>query len=46
MISKMNDEQLAMIVPVFDVKFWFKKFKDYPADIIMIQEICRETGIE
>jgi hypothetical protein len=42
----MNDEQLAMIVPVFDVKFWFKKFKDYPADTIMIQEICRETGIE
>ena len=46
MISKMNDEQLAMIVPVFDVKFWLKKFKDYPADTIMIQEICRETGIE
>jgi hypothetical protein len=46
MIRKMNDEQLAMIVPVFDVKFWLKKFKDYPADTIMIQEICRETGIE
>lgn len=46
MIGKMNDEQLAMIVPVFDVKFWLRKFKDYPADAMMIQEICRETGIE
>ena len=46
MISKMNDEQLTMIVPVFDVKFWLKKFKDYPADVMMIQEICRETDIK
>lgn len=46
MISKMNDEQLEMIAPVFDVKFWFKKFKEYPADAAMIQEICRETGIK
>jgi hypothetical protein len=46
MISKMNDEQLEMIAPVFDVKFWFKKFKEYPADAAMIQEICKETGIK
>lgn len=46
MINKMSDEQLSMIAPVFDVKFWLRKFKDDPADVIMIQEICRETGIE
>ncbi len=46
MISKMNDEQLEMIAPVFDVKFWMKKFKENPADAAMIQEICRETGIK
>ncbi len=46
MISKMSDEQLSMIAPVFDVKFWLKKFKEAPADVLMIQELCRETGIE
>jgi hypothetical protein len=46
MISKMSDEQLGMITPVFDVKFWLKKFKDNPADTLMIQEICKETGIK
>lgn len=45
MISKMNDEQLNMIAPVFDVKFWLKRFKECPADTAMIQEICKETGI-
>ncbi len=46
MVSKMSDEQLSMIAPVFDVKFWLKKFKEAPADVLMIQELCRETGIE
>jgi len=46
MISRMNDEQLSMIAPVFDVKFWLKKFKENPADIIMISEIFKETGIK
>lgn len=46
MISKMSDEQLTMIAPVFDAKFWFKKFKDNPADTAMVNEICRETGIK
>jgi uroporphyrinogen-III decarboxylase len=46
MVSKMSDEQLSMITPVFDVKFWMKKFKDSPADILMIQELCNETGIK
>lgn len=46
MVSKMNDEQLAMISPVFDVKFWLKKFKECPADTVMIRELCKETGIQ
>lgn len=45
MISKMSDEQLSMIAPVFDVKFWLKKFKENPADTRMIEAICKETGI-
>lgn len=46
MISKMSDEQLSMISPVFDVKLWLRKFKEAPADVLMISEICKEAGIE
>jgi uroporphyrinogen-III decarboxylase len=46
MISKMNDEQLSMISPVFDIKFWLKKFKEHPADVALVIEICKETGIK
>lgn len=45
MVSKMNDEQLAMIAPVFDLKLWLKKFKENPADVALVKEICNETGI-
>lgn len=46
MIANMSDEQLKMIAPVLDPQFWTKKFKQVPADITMIKEICKETGIE
>jgi len=46
MVQKMSDEQVAMIAPVFDVKFWLKKFKEFPADTAMVLEICKEIGIE
>jgi len=46
MINKMADEQLNMISPVFDVKFWLKRFKEHPADVALVQEICKETGIQ
>jgi hypothetical protein len=46
MISNMSDEQLMMIAPVFDVPFWMKKFKQSPADVALVQEICNEVGIK
>ena len=46
MISKMNDEQLAMISPAFDIKFWLKKFKESPADVLLVNEILKEAGIK
>lgn len=46
MIKKMTDEQLNMISPVFDVKFWLKRFKENPADISLVKEICKETNIQ
>lgn len=46
MIQRMNDEQVALISPVFDVKFWLKKFKEHPADIALISEICNEINLK
>ena len=46
MISNMSDEQLMMIAPVFDVPYWMKKFKQSPADVALVQEICAEVGIK
>jgi hypothetical protein len=46
MVSKMNDEQLAMISPAFDIKFWLKKFKESPADVLLVNEILNEAGIK
>ena len=46
MIGNMSDEQLMMIAPVFDVPFWMKKFKQSPADVALVKEICDEVGIK
>ncbi len=46
MIQKMNDEQISMIAPAFEAKYWFKKFKETPADVALVKEICKEIGIE
>jgi len=46
MIGNMSDEQLVMIAPVFDVPFWMKKFKQSPADVALVKEICMEAGIK
>jgi len=46
MVSNMSDEQLMMIAPVFDVPFWMKKFKQSPADVALVKEICDEVGIK
>jgi hypothetical protein len=46
MINKMNDEQLDMIAPAFDLAYWLKRFKEVPADLVLVKEICREVGIE
>ena len=46
MVGKFNDEQLDIIAPAFDLPFWIKKFKTIPADVALVQEICKEAGIE
>jgi len=46
MIKSMSDEQLEMIAPAFDVPFWLRKFKEIPADVALVKEICKEVGIK
>jgi uroporphyrinogen-III decarboxylase len=46
MINKMNDEQLDLISPAFDLAYWVKRFREVPADVILVKEICQEVGIE
>jgi len=46
MLSKLSDEQLEIIAPVLDMPYWVKKFKEQPADVSLVKEICREAGIE
>jgi len=45
MIRSMSDEQLDLIAPAFDIPFWMRRFKEVPADVAMVQEICKEVGI-
>ena len=46
MVSKLNDEQLDLIAPAFDVLFWNKKFKQVPADAELVKDVCKEAGIQ
>lgn len=46
MLANFNDEQLALVEPALDVPYWVKYFKSKPADVAMVKEICKESGIE
>jgi hypothetical protein len=46
MVRNMSDEQLDMIAPAFDVSYWLRKFKEVPADVALVKEICNEAGIK
>jgi hypothetical protein len=45
LISNMNDDQLELISPAFDIAFWVKKFKQLPADVALVQEILKEADV-
>jgi hypothetical protein len=46
MLRNMSDEQLEMISPALDVPYWIRKFKEVPADVALVKEICIEAGIK
>ena len=46
LIKNLSDDQLEMIAPAFDIPHWVRKFKDVPADVALVKDICKEVGIE
>ena len=46
MLRNMSDEQLEMISLALDVPYWIRKFKEVPADVALVKEICKEAGIK
>ena len=46
MLRSMSDEQLEMISLALDVPYWIRKFKEIPADVVLVKEICQEAGIK
>lgn len=45
MLKNMNDEQLTIVGPMIDPKFWKHKFSNLPADVELIKEVVKEAGI-
>lgn len=45
LLTKMNDEQLAIISQIIDPQFWLKKFRSYPADLELVRDIVKEAKI-
>jgi len=46
MVRGMSDEQLEMIAASFDVPYWLRRFRELPADVALVKEICAEAGIK
>jgi hypothetical protein len=46
LLKKFNDEQLELVNQTLDIPFWAKKIRDNPADVALVKEVCKETGIE
>ena len=45
MLTKMNDEQLAIVEPYIDPQFWKRSFKSLPADIELVKDVVKEAKI-
>jgi hypothetical protein len=46
MLNSFSDEQLQMVQRFIDPKFWNNKFRNYPADVMFVQETAKEAHIE
>jgi|TARA_R110000803_G_scaffold36453_2_gene78226 hypothetical protein len=46
MLNSFSDEQLQMVQRFIDPTFWNNKFRNYPADVLFVQETAKEAHIE
>jgi hypothetical protein len=44
-LETLNDEQVEIIFKWIDPDFWLKKFKDYTADTLWVQDILKQAGL-
>ena len=45
MLSKFNDEQLAMVYHVINPEHWAIRFKRQPKDVDLVKEVAKESGL-
>lgn len=45
MLTRMNDEQLAIVGPVIDPAHWKRRFKGLPADVELVKAVIKEANI-
>lgn len=45
LLQKFTDEQLSHISNIIDIPFWNNKFKKYPADVLLVKEIVKESNL-
>ena len=45
MLRQMNDEQLEIVGPMIDPKFWMARFKAVPADTELVKDVIHEARI-
>lgn len=44
-LDKLNEEQIAMVMPHIDPEYWQRKFVDYLADTEWVKSILKEAGL-
>ncbi len=45
MMAEFKDEQLASIGNIIDPQIWIKKFKSLPADVALVKEVVKTSGL-
>ena len=45
MLASLTDEQLDMISIAIDPGYWLKRFKNHPADVLLVKEVIKEAKL-
>ena len=45
MLTRFDDVQLQAISVILDIPYWLNKFKKMPADLELVKQIIKESGI-